>query len=59
MAMLHSRIRRVIYGFSDKTFGGLGGKYEVHVEKSLNHHFAVYSGLLQDECQLEYQQSSI
>jgi len=50
MALLHSRIRRVIYGSSYPEFGGLGSKYKVHVENGLNHHFQVYKGLLKSEC---------
>jgi len=41
----------VVYGCKNKVFGGLGSKYEVHLEKPLNHHFEVYSGFFQNECE--------
>lgn len=50
MAILHSRFKRVCYGTEDAEFGGLGSVFRIHTEKSLNHHFAVYKGLLRDEC---------
>jgi tRNA-specific adenosine deaminase 3 len=50
MAILHSRFKRVCYGTEDSGFGGLGSVFRIHTEKSLNHHFAVYKGLLRDEC---------
>lgn len=50
MAILHSRFKRVIYGAPNMQFGGLGTRYNVHVEKSLNHRFEVYKGLLRDQC---------
>eukprot|EP01103_Thecamoeba_quadrilineata_P016108 TRINITY_DN529_c0_g1_i3.p1 TRINITY_DN529_c0_g1~~TRINITY_DN529_c0_g1_i3.p1 ORF type:complete len:143 (-),score=17.04 TRINITY_DN529_c0_g1_i3:58-486(-) len=46
MALLHSRIGRVIYGVEDKEFGGLGGKVSLHTMPSLNHHFQVFKGLV-------------
>jgi tRNA-specific adenosine deaminase 3 len=52
MALLHSRIGRVIYGSSNPLLGGLGGKFFIHTEKSLNHHFEVYSGLCKQHCDL-------
>ena len=52
MAILHSRFKRVVYGDSDVNFGGLETKYNIHIEKQLNHHFEVYKGLLQEECKL-------
>jgi tRNA-specific adenosine deaminase 3 len=43
MALVHSRIRRVFYSTSNPNFGGLGGIYNIHEEKSLNHKFDVYT----------------
>lgn len=45
MALLHSRIRRVFYAFSNSTGGGLGTKFKIHCQTGLNHHFEVFSGL--------------
>ncbi len=51
MAILHSRFRRVIFGTSNSEFGGLQSKYNVHTEKSLNHHFEVYAGCMKQQCE--------
>ena len=43
MAMVHSRLRRVIFCHGDSTSGMLGGSgTRLHSLKSLNHHFVVY-----------------
>ena len=42
MALVHSRIDRVSYAIPDPHFGGLGGRYKVHTQRGLNHHFEVY-----------------
>jgi len=49
MALLHSRIGCVIYGTSIKE-GSLGTKCKIHCYKPFNHHFFVYKGFLQKEC---------
>ncbi|KAH3731478.1 tRNA-specific adenosine deaminase 3 [Pelomyxa schiedti] len=46
MAILHSRFRRVVYGTSNPILGGLHSHYMLHTQRSLNHHFQVYRGLL-------------
>ncbi|CAH3150231.1 unnamed protein product [Porites lobata] len=50
MALVHSRIRRVFYGCSDNVLGALGSRYKIHTQTGLNHHFEVFSGLLEEEC---------
>lgn len=45
MALVHSRVRRVVYGVPDPLFGGLGSKCKIHTQPSLNHHFPVYAGV--------------
>lgn len=50
MALLHSRIRRVFYGCSDAVMGAIGSRYKIHAQAGLNHHFEVFSGVLEDEC---------
>ena len=42
MAMVHSRVRRVIYCVPDSVHGALGGAFRLHGQKSLNHHYQVY-----------------
>ena len=49
MALVHSRVRRVIYALPSPAQGALGSRYRLHTERALNHHFAVYRGLLADE----------
>ena len=42
MALMHSRVRRVIYCVPDEHFGALGGGFRLHGQRSLNHHYQVY-----------------
>jgi tRNA-specific adenosine deaminase 3 len=42
MALLHSRVRRVVYCERDLQHGALGGSFRLHGEKSLNHHYQVF-----------------
>ncbi|XP_069786599.1 probable inactive tRNA-specific adenosine deaminase-like protein 3 [Narcine bancroftii] len=53
MALVHSRIHRVFYATSFPD-GALGTKYKIHTRKDLNHHYDVFKGLLEKECQLLY-----
>ncbi|GAM21520.1 hypothetical protein SAMD00019534_046950 [Acytostelium subglobosum LB1] len=51
MALVHSRIKRVVFGTPQPQAGGLGGTLKVHTQKSINHRFQVYRGILQEQCQ--------
>ena len=42
MALVHSRVRRVVYSEADPEWGALGGSLKLHGQRSLNHHYAVY-----------------
>ena len=42
MALVHSRLRRVIYALPDAKSGALGGAFRLHAQRSLNHHYHVY-----------------
>ena len=42
MALVHCRVRRVIYCVPDSVHGALGGAFRLHGQKSLNHHYQVY-----------------
>lgn len=43
MALVHSRVRRVVFSFPDEHGGVLGGSgFKLHSKRSLNHHYAVY-----------------
>lgn len=50
MALVHSRIFRIIYGIDNLNSGGVCSKYLLHSYPSLNHHFKVYHKLLEEEC---------
>lgn len=50
MALVHSRIARIIYGVDNKNAGGVGSRYILHSYPSINHHYKVYRYLLYDEC---------
>jgi tRNA-specific adenosine deaminase 3 len=52
MALLHSRIARVVYAIPNNEQGGLGSRFSIHCEYRLNHHFQVYRGLLAGEIEL-------
>src|SRR5438445_1412031 len=49
-ALVHVRMRRVIFGCPDKRSGGAGGQVNLLQMPDLNHHCAITSGLLRDEC---------
>ena len=51
MALVHSRVRRLVYALPARHGGALGSTYELHVQRSLNHHFAVIRGLLRGEAE--------
>ena len=48
-AMLHARIKRVVYATSDPKTGALGGAFNLLDAGSHNHGFEVESGVLADE----------
>jgi tRNA(adenine34) deaminase len=49
-ALVHVRMRRVVFGCSDPRSGGGGGLINVLQEPALNHHCAINAGILQEEC---------
>ena len=49
MALLHSRVSKVIFCLPNPSRGGLGSRFTIHCETSLNHRFPVYGGLLAAE----------
>jgi tRNA(Arg) A34 adenosine deaminase TadA len=42
MALVHSRVRRVVFCEADPDRGALGGRFRLHGCRSLNHHYKVY-----------------
>jgi tRNA(adenine34) deaminase len=49
-AMLHARIKRVVYGASDSKTGALGGCIHLLEQVRWNHHISVTGGVLAIEC---------
>ena len=48
-AMLHARVKRVVFSASDPKTGALGGAFNLLEASSHNHVFEVESGVLEDE----------
>jgi len=49
-ALVHVRMRRVVFGCADPRSGGGGGIINLLQHPTLNHHCDVTSGVLQNEC---------
>lgn len=49
-ALLHARIRRVIFGCFDEKFGAAGSLYNLSCDPRLNHRIAVTASVLEEEC---------
>lgn len=49
-AILHARIRRVVFGARDPKTGAAGSVVDLFSEARLNHHAEVRAGVLADEC---------
>ena len=49
-AMLHSRLRRVVFGAADPKTGAAGSVLDLFAERRLNHHTQVQGGALAGEC---------
>lgn len=49
-AILHARVKRVVYGAADPKTGAAGGVVNLFHEGRLNHHAEVQGGLLSEEC---------
>lgn len=50
MAMMHARLRRVVFGAYDPKTGAAGSVVDLFAERALNHHTEVVGGLLGDDC---------
>ncbi len=48
-AIMHARIRRVVYGARDPKTGACGSAIDLFAQPQLNHHAEVSGGLLADE----------
>jgi tRNA(adenine34) deaminase len=49
-AIMHARIRRLVFGASDPKTGACGSVINLFAERQLNHHATVVGGVLASEC---------
>jgi tRNA(adenine34) deaminase len=49
-AIVHTRIRRIIFGCADPRSGGAGGIINLLQHPALNHHCQITAGVLENEC---------
>lgn len=49
-AIMHARVRRVVYGARDPKTGAAGSVVDLFADTRLNHHTEVSGGMLADEC---------
>src|SRR5881398_2813992 len=49
-ALVHVRVRRVIFGCADPRSGAAGGLINLLQHPALNHHCEIVAGVLQNEC---------
>lgn len=50
MALMHARLRRVVYGAADPKTGAAGSVLDLFAERRLNHHTAIQGGVLAGAC---------
>jgi tRNA(adenine34) deaminase len=49
-AIVHARVRRLVFGAWDPRAGGAGSMTDVFALPGLNHHVDVFGGVLMEEC---------
>jgi tRNA(adenine34) deaminase len=49
-ALVHARVRRVVFGAREPKAGALGSAFDALAIPTLNHRFAITAGVLEDEC---------
>jgi len=49
-AMVHARVRRVVFGAFDPKAGAAGGLIDAFALKGLNHRVDAFGGVLEEEC---------
>ena len=49
-AILHSRIKRLVFGASDYKTGAVGSRFHFFDDYKMNHSVAITGGVLQEEC---------
>jgi len=49
-AIIHSRIKRVVFGAYDPKTGAAGSRYSIGSDTLLNHHVDISGGICEEEC---------
>lgn len=49
-AILHSRIKRLVFGAPDYKTGALGSRFHFFADYKMNHYLEISSGVLQEQC---------
>lgn len=51
-ALVHARVKRLVYGAPDERFGAVRSKFAICETSSLNHQIKVVTGVLESECRM-------
>lgn len=54
-AMVHARIKRLVYGAADLRTGAVSSVYSITQDQRLNHQIECEGGVLEEECRLKIQ----
>jgi tRNA(adenine34) deaminase len=49
-AIVHARVKRVVFGTPDPKWGGAGSLYNLGLDQRLNHRPEIIQGICQDQC---------
>ncbi|HMA86180.1 MAG TPA: tRNA adenosine(34) deaminase TadA [Desulfosalsimonadaceae bacterium] len=49
-ALIHARIKRVVFGAADPKWGAAGSLYQLAADERLNHHPEIIAGVCEPEC---------
>ena len=49
-ALIHARIKRVVFGAADPRWGAAGSLYQLAADERLNHHPEIIAGVCEPEC---------
>ena len=49
-ALVHARVKRIIYGATDPKWGAAGSLYNFAEDSRLNHRVEIINGVLEEEC---------
>ena len=55
-AMVHARVKTVVFGASDPKWGAAGSLYDLGQDTRLNHRVEIINGICADRCRLVIQE---